>query len=86
MASECIAYQDSKGGLHASAEKATLEDLATVLGRVGDEGGMTPGVAKLILEKRAEIERVFAEHDGMLHRPWDRRAGDAPPEARDAAE
>jgi hypothetical protein len=67
MASECIAYRDSKGGLHASAERATLEDLAGVLGRVGDEGGMTPGVARMIFDKRQEIERVFAEHDA-LHR------------------
>lgn len=63
MAVQCVAFRDSKGGLHASLEKATLEDLAGVLGRVGDEGGMTAGVAKLIFEKRAEIERVFAEHD-----------------------
>ncbi len=66
MATECVAYRDSKGGLHSSPEKATLEDLAGVLGRVGDEGGMTAGVAKLIYEKRAEIERVFMEHDSMV--------------------
>lgn len=68
MATECVAYRDSKGGLHASAEKATLEDLAAVLGRVGDEGGMTAGVAKLIYDKRAEIERVFLEHDALMMR------------------
>lgn len=66
MANECIAYRDSKGGLHGSAEKATLEDLAGVLGRVGDEGGMTAGVARMIFDKRAEIERVFAEHDRIM--------------------
>ncbi|MFC3214229.1 hypothetical protein [Novosphingobium panipatense] len=43
MASECTAFRDSKGGLHSSPERATLEDLAGVLGRVGDEGGMTSG-------------------------------------------
>lgn len=63
MAVRCPAFRDSKGGLHGDLDKATLEDLAGVLGRVGDEGGMTSGVAKLIFEKRAEIERVFAEHD-----------------------
>ncbi len=67
MAMECVAYRDTKGGLHSSPEKATLEDLAGVLGRVGDEGGMTAGVAKLIYEKRAEIERVFMEHDSMVN-------------------
>lgn len=66
MASQCIAFRDSKGGLHASLEEATLKDLAAVLGRVGDEGGMTAGVAKLILDKRMEIERIFAEHDELV--------------------
>ena len=66
MASECKAYRDSKGGLHNSPEKATLEDLAGVLGRVGDEGGMTAGVARMIFDNRAEIERVFAEHDSIV--------------------
>lgn len=27
---------------------------------------MTAGVAKLLLDKRQEIERVFAEHDRMV--------------------
>ncbi|RKF17716.1 hypothetical protein D6851_15775 [Altericroceibacterium spongiae] len=66
MAFETVAYRDSKGGLHTTAERATLYDLAHVLGRVGEEGGMTEGVARLIFEKRSEIERVFAEHDAML--------------------
>lgn len=66
MASECTAYRDAKGGLHSSPEKATLEDLASVLGRVGDEGGMTAGVARMIYDKRAEIERIFAEHDSIV--------------------
>lgn len=66
MAIECTAYRDSKGALHSTPERATLADLADVLGRVGEEGGMTSGVAKLILEKRSEIERVFAEHDVLL--------------------
>ena len=66
MAMQCTAFRDSKGGLHATLEKATLEDLAGVLGRVGDEGGMTAGVAKLIFDKRQQIERIFAEHDEIV--------------------
>ena len=66
MATECTAYRDGKGALHATPEKATLADLAAVLGRVGEEGGMTAGVAKLLLDKRDELERVFAEHDAMI--------------------
>lgn len=66
MATECVAYQDRKGSLHSTPEKATLADLADVLGRVGEEGGMTAGVANLLFEKRVELERVFAEHDAMV--------------------
>ena len=66
MATECIAYRDNRGELHATAERATLADLASVLGRVGEDGGMTNGVAKLILDKREDIERMFAEHDAMM--------------------
>lgn len=66
MAIECTAYRDDKGGLHSTPEKATLADLAGVLGRVGEEGGMTAGVAKPLFEKREEIERVFLEHDRMV--------------------
>ena len=66
MVIECTAYRADKGGLHSTPEKATLADLAGVLGRVGEEGGMTAGVAKLLLDKRQEIERVFAEHDRMV--------------------
>ncbi len=66
MATECTAYRDSAGGLHSTPAKATLADLASVLGRVGEEGGMTAGVAKLMFDKREEIERVFAEHDHMV--------------------
>ncbi len=74
VANECIAYRDSKGGLHGTAEKATLEDLAAVLGRVGDEGGMTAG---MIFDKRAEIERVFAEHDAIIASADSRRPEEA---------
>jgi len=66
MASQCIAFRDSRGGLHASLEEATLKDLAGVLGRVGEEGGMTAGVAKLIFDKREDIERIFSEHDELV--------------------
>jgi len=69
MATICTAYKDRRGELHGTPEKATLADLAAVLGRVGDEGGMTAGVAKLIFDKRLEIERVFAEHDVLENSP-----------------
>lgn len=40
-------------------------EIAAALGRVGDEGGLASGVAKLILEKRTEIEAAFSDLDTM---------------------
>jgi hypothetical protein len=37
-----------------------------LLGRVGDGESLAPGIAHIMLEKRAEIERIFADHDSML--------------------
>lgn len=65
MARIATAYADNAGRLHASPGEATVSDLAAVLGRIGAEAGITGGLAKLLLEKRAEIEQVFAEHDAM---------------------
>lgn len=65
MAARCTAFRDRKGNLYETPALATEADLAAVLGRVGEGGGLTDGVAKKILEKRAELEAVFAEHDAM---------------------
>lgn len=66
MARVTPSYEDNKGELHRSPENATIADLATILGRMGDDGGMAAGVARLILEKRREIEAAFADYDEML--------------------
>ena len=63
MAKAIEAYKDERGNLHESPASAIVADIAAALGRVGDEGGLTNGVAKLILEKRSEIERAFADFD-----------------------
>lgn len=63
MAKAVEAYRDDKGNLHHSPTAAVIADIAAALGRVGDEGGLTNGVAKLILEKRREIEQAFADFD-----------------------
>jgi hypothetical protein len=68
MAKAVEAYLDEKGHLHDSAQKAIVADLAASLGRVGDEGGLTKGVALLILEKRAEIEKAFADYDALIEK------------------
>lgn len=65
MAHEVKAYRDSRGNLHLSPSAAVVADIASALGRVGDEGGLSVGVAKLVLEKRAEIEQAFADFDAL---------------------
>ena len=65
MAKAIEAYQDERGNLHDSPTSAIIADLAAALGRVGEEGGLTNGVAKLILEKRSEIEQAFADFDSL---------------------
>lgn len=66
MAKVSRSFLDNKGEFHKTPDAATISDLAAVLGRMGDDGGMAAGVARLILDKRAEIEAAFAEHDVML--------------------
>ena len=65
MARAIDAFRDERGHLHDSAEMAIVADIAAALGRVGDEGGLTNGVARLILEKRREIEHAFADLDRL---------------------
>lgn len=65
MASIVQAYADNSGTLHTHPYDAAVADLTVVLGRIGGETGITSGLAKLIIEKRAEIEAVFADFDAM---------------------
>lgn len=65
MASVIEAYKDSRGNLHLEPSRAIIADIAAAMGRVGDEGGLTEGVARRILEKREEIERAFADLDRL---------------------
>jgi hypothetical protein len=55
-----IAYTDSRGKLHITAKAATVSDLAELF---GSAEGMGIGIANTILEKRSEIEAIFAEYD-----------------------
>ena len=48
-----------------SPTSAVIGDIAAALGRVGEEGGLTEGVARLILDKREAIERAFADLDAL---------------------
>ncbi|MFN3748843.1 MAG: hypothetical protein ACK4SJ_09180 [Sphingorhabdus sp.] len=66
MAHTGTGYFDSKGQYFRTPSEATISDLAGLLGRVGDGESLAPGIAYIILEKRVEIERIFADHDAML--------------------
>jgi len=68
MAKVVEAYRDERGTLHNTPANAIVADIAAALGRVGDEGGLTNGVATLILEKRKDIERAFADYDALVQR------------------
>lgn len=65
MATVIEAYKDGRGNLHLDPSNAIIADIAAAMGRVGEEGGLTAGVARRILEKREEIERAFADLDRL---------------------
>lgn len=65
MAQMGIGYFDSRGYLFKTPEEATLSDLAMMLGRIGEGESLAPGIANMLLERRSELERIFAEHDEL---------------------
>ena len=65
MAHKGIGFFDSRGHFFKSPEDATLSDLAALLGKIGDGESLAPGIAHLMFDRRADIERIFAEHDEM---------------------
>lgn len=66
MAIRGIGYFDSKGHYFKTPDEATLSDLAGLLGRMGDGDSLAPGIAKILFDKRDEIEEVFRDHDEMM--------------------
>ncbi len=66
MANRGIGYFDSKGQFFRTPQEATQSDLAAILGRMGDGDSLAPGIAKILLDKRREIEHVFRDHDDMV--------------------
>lgn len=68
MAKTAACFIDNAGTPHTTPENAVLADIAAVLGTQGRDSqvaGMAPGLAKLILAHRAEIEAAFADLDAM---------------------
>ena len=66
MAQKGTGFFDRKGHFFKSAEAATESDLAGLLGQIGEGESLAPGIAHILLQRRAEIERLFAEHDAMV--------------------
>ena len=59
MTEKVRAYRDRHGNLHVSLDDAIVADLAATLGRVGEQGGMSEGVARLILAKSEQENGCF---------------------------
>lgn len=66
MAHRGTGYFDTKGHFFKTPDEATVSDLAGVLGKIGDGESLAPGIAQMMLQRRSEIERLFAEHDTMM--------------------
>ena len=66
MAKKGTGYFDRKGHFFKTPREATESDLAGLLGQIGDGESLAPGIAHMLLERRAEIERLYAEHDDMI--------------------
>ncbi len=66
MAHTGTGFFDRKGNFFKSARDATVSDIAGLLGQIGEGESLAPGIAYMLLERRSEIEKLFAEHDAML--------------------
>ena len=66
MAKKGTGYFDRKGHFFKTSREATASDLAGLLGQIGEGESLAPGIALVLLDKRKEIEQLFAEHDAML--------------------
>lgn len=66
MARKGTGFFDRKGQFFKNGRDATVSDLAALLGKIGDGESLAPGIAHLLLDKREEIEKLFAEHDAMM--------------------
>lgn len=66
MARKGIGFFDSRGHFFKSPEDATISDIASLLGKVGEGESLAPGIAHILLSRREELEKLFAEHDQMM--------------------
>ncbi len=66
MARKGIGFFDTKGHFFKSPEEATISDVAALLGKVGEGESLAPGIAHILLRRRDDLEKLFAEHDAMM--------------------
>ncbi len=66
MAHQGIGFFNNRNQYFKTPEEATTSDLSALLGRIGDGDSLAPGIAAMLLERRSEIETIFAEHDEMV--------------------
>lgn len=65
MAKKGNAFFDDRGQFFKTPAQATVSDLSALLGRIGEGDSLAPGIAVMLLERRADIEKIFVEHDAM---------------------
>ncbi len=66
MARKGTGYFDRKGHFFKTPREATASDIASLLGQIGEGESLAPGIAQMLIERRADIEKLFAEHDDMM--------------------
>jgi hypothetical protein len=66
MAHQGVGFFDGRGHFFKTPDEATISDLAAILGRIGDGESLAPGIAQTLLSRRADLERLFVEHDEMV--------------------
>ncbi|MEY2926934.1 MAG: hypothetical protein RL367_1411 [Pseudomonadota bacterium] len=66
MARRGVGYFDSRGQYFKHPDEAVVSDLASLLGRVGEGEGLAPGIARMMLDKREDIEQLYREYDEMM--------------------
>jgi len=66
MAHQGVGFFNNRNQYFKTPEEATTSDLSSLLGRIGDGDSLAPGIAAMLLQRRAELEAIFAEHDDMI--------------------
>lgn len=61
-----VTFTDAAGRSHATAEGATVSDIAGLLINEKFPAGAATDLAGKILARRKDIERIFAEHDEAI--------------------